>query len=31
VISEIGEISVEKWQREWNQTTKEENTKNNSW
>ena len=24
VISELGEISVENWQREWNQTTKEE-------
>ena len=31
VISELGEISVEKWQREWNQTTKGEITKNNSW
>jgi len=27
VISELGEISVEKWQREWNQTTKGEITK----
>jgi len=27
VISELGEISVEKWQREWDQTTKERITK----
>jgi len=27
VISELGEISVEKWQREWDQTTKGEITK----
>jgi len=27
VISELGEISVEKWQRKWDQTTKEEITK----
>jgi hypothetical protein len=27
VISELGEISVEKWQREWNQTTKGKITK----
>jgi len=27
VISELGEISVEKWQREWDQTAKGEITK----
>ena len=27
VISELGEITFEKWQREWNQTTKGEITK----
>jgi len=27
VISELGEISAEKWQREWDQTTKGEITK----
>ena len=27
VISETGEINVENWRREWNQTTKEEITK----
>jgi len=31
VISELYEISVEKWQREWDQTTKGEITKNTSW
>jgi hypothetical protein len=27
VISELGQISVEKWQREWDQTTRGKNTK----
>ena len=27
VISKLGEISVEKWQREWDQTTKGKNHK----
>jgi translation elongation factor EF-4 len=31
VISELYEISVEKWQRKWDQTTKGEITKNTSW
>ena len=28
VLSEIGRIIVEKWQKEWNQTTKEQSQKN---
>jgi len=31
VISELYEISVEKWQKEWDQITKGEITKNTSW